>query len=499
MVNIIHAADSVTQFDQLLGGNHQIFRTEHTIRNGRIQAQTFIDLITAHSTQVIAAVIKEKPLDKGFGAFQVHRIAGAHTTINFGKSFFAVAGRILTQAGDDIVIPIHHMSQIHTLDTMILKFLQVIFRQLSQFIDHQRIIFGNDIIHREETGQILLLDQGSNGVLLHFKQLGKNVTVGFITDRTQEGGNVELPATATAVKIDVDVIVDIKLNIHPAAAIRNHTIAVKHTAGGVTGLFKADPGRTVQLSNDDAFRAIDHEGPLFGHQRHIAHVDLFPGFVAIVVQQKFHMQRNIVNAAVLNAVNHIIFRFADLVTEVLDGNLAVLTDDGEHFVEDFMQPLVQPFGGRNILLEEIPVRIELQADQIGHRQHFLQFAEINTFCHFSPCVKRCLIFFTRNPRRPTTGHPHAVDIREIPCCSRIFFLPPRSRRRIYTRPRNKNNKTPASSTIRLNVYRMNRSCRPGPGKTPHRAPNGLKIVVGHGGITPPEPQEGRKVPYLIST
>ena len=54
--------------------------------------------------------------------------------------------------------------------------------------------------------------------------------------------------------------------------------------------FKGDTRRTMQLADNDTFRAINDEGSLRCHERNFAHVNFFFLRAFVVPQLKRHMQ-----------------------------------------------------------------------------------------------------------------------------------------------------------------------------------------------------------------
>ena len=87
--------------------------------------------------------------------------------------------------------------------------------------------------------------------------------------------------------------------------------------------------RTMQLRHDDTLGAVDDEGPCFGHQGQIAHIDfllldVFDGlhfggaFLVINDQADFHAQRRPVGHAPKFAFLHIEHRHTELVAYVFE-------------------------------------------------------------------------------------------------------------------------------------------------------------------------------------
>ena len=82
----------------------------------------------------------------------------------------------------------------------------------------------------------------------------EDLLVGAQAERAQEDGAQEL---ALAVDADVEGVLLVVLELHPAAAVGDD---LAQEVGAVVGRLKEDAGRTVQLRDDDALGAVDDEG-----------------------------------------------------------------------------------------------------------------------------------------------------------------------------------------------------------------------------------------------
>ena len=83
-----------------------------------------------------------------------------------------------------------------------------------------------------------------------------------------------------------------------------------------------NPGRAVELRNDDPFSAVDNEGPVFGHNRNLAEIDLLLLYVSDRAGIGFginipddqldgDLQRNGIGDALLKALLHVVFLFPE--------------------------------------------------------------------------------------------------------------------------------------------------------------------------------------------
>ena len=103
------------------------------------------------------------------------------------------------------------------------------------------------------------------------RELFANIVSRGITKRPQKSGREDLPA---AIDISVKNVVRIGLEFQPRAAIRNDPDAEDLLAARMEAFLKRHARRTVQLTDNDAFSAIDDKGTRSGHERNLAHVNL---------------------------------------------------------------------------------------------------------------------------------------------------------------------------------------------------------------------------------
>ena len=199
--------------------------------------------------------------------------------------------------------------------------------------------------------------------------------------RVQQRRHRQLPL---AVDADVDQILAVELEIEPRAAIRDHPRGEQVLAGRV-GLalvvIEEHAGRAVHLGDDDAFGAVDDEGAVVGHQRHVAHIDgLFldvadragAGVLVHVPhdQTQDHLQRSSEGHAALNALLNVVFRLLQFVIDELQPAAAGEVVDREHRFEHFLQPGLGTVVRTDDHLQERLVAGALHIDQVWHRSHF---------------------------------------------------------------------------------------------------------------------------------
>ncbi len=183
-------------------------------------------------------------------------------------------------------------------------------------------------------------------------------------------------------------VLGVELEVEPGAAVGNDPRRIQQLAGGV-GLalvvVEEHTGRAVQLGDDDPLGAVDDEGAVVGHERHVAHVDVLlldildglgGGILVVDDQPHPHPQGNSVGHAPQLAVFLVERRLAQAVIHVFQGRIARQTDNGKHRLKGCVQTGLAALVQRHPHLGEIPVGIQLDSQQWRQLHHLPQLAEI---------------------------------------------------------------------------------------------------------------------------
>ena len=149
-------------------------------------------------------------------------------------------------------------------------------------------------------------------------------------------------------------------------------------------MVKQHTRRTVHLRHDNALGAVDDEGAVLGHERHVAHVDVLlldiedrTGFGFGIDLEHDQAQRDLHRGGIgdpaLTALGGVVLRILKLVMHEVEfagaGEIANR--------EDRTQGLFQ---ARNIARgrirpQELVIRFALDLDQVRHLHHFVDVAE----------------------------------------------------------------------------------------------------------------------------
>ena len=139
-------------------------------------------------------------------------------------------------------------------------------------------IWGDDIEARPLTGEQLEVDLFLISVPVDDDLLDVVIIIeqflGRITEGLQQNRSGKF---AAPVDPDVEDVFMVEIEIEPGPPVGNDPGVVQNLAArmGLTlVVIEKDPGRAVQLADDDPLGSVDDEGTVFGHQRNFAEIDL---------------------------------------------------------------------------------------------------------------------------------------------------------------------------------------------------------------------------------
>ena len=186
-----------------------------------------------------------------------------------------------------------------------------------------------------------------------------DLVVLLVADGAEQGRRRDL---ALAVDLDPELVLVVRLELEPGAAVRDDLGAEQHPARRrVLELAVVDARRADELADDDALGAVDDERALVGHPRVVAHVDPLALDLAGLLDQELDVdverpaERQVLRPALLLGV----LRLAELVVEELElHHLAGEVLDRADLVEELPEAL----------LDEPLERIQLELDQVRDRE-----------------------------------------------------------------------------------------------------------------------------------
>src|SRR5688500_4869671 len=153
---------------------------------------------------------------------------------------------------------------------------------------------------------------------------------------------------------------------------------MEHLAVRMLGGFESQTRRTMQLADNDAFGAVDHESALRRHERQFAHEHFFFLRAGLFLQQKSDMQWRAVSDAFPQAFQPIQLRLADFITVIIQNDFPIVTLDWEYLGEDRLQTEVFALARGDFRLQELFVGVDLHLDHVGRNDDLFDFSEVNS-------------------------------------------------------------------------------------------------------------------------
>ena len=200
----------------------------------------------------------------------------------------------------------------------------------------------------------------------------------------QQRGDRQL---ALAVDADVDDVLGVELEVEPAAAIRDDARGEEVFAAGVglaAVVVEQNARRAVHLANDDPLGAVDDEGAVHRHERHVAHVDVLLldiddrlglglGIDLERRQAQGDAHRRGIGEAALAALVGVVLRVFELVMVEVEVGGAGEVHDREHRAQRLLE--ARDIARLLVRAEELLVALALNLDEVRHLADFVDVAE----------------------------------------------------------------------------------------------------------------------------
>ena len=459
VIDIVDFALAVLQIHKGLHNGQNVFVAQRRQIVGRVEAKAHVELHATNRGKVITLIVEEQASKQRFSRFLRRWFARTHDTIDAVERHVAVFSLIDLQRVADPRSRVHmvNVEQFEAVNACLVKLFEVLGRDFftgfdvdltGLLIDEvQRRITAEDFFGRDQQGfkAILgsLIGRARADLLAgwehDFTGLGVNDVIERLLAtpvfgdvrhdparrRAAEGHCVvELMQNffrrqaqgqqqrchrqlALAVNTNVDDILGVKFKIEPRAAIWNDAgreEILARRVGLATVMVKQNTRRAVHLRHDNAFCAVDEEGAVLGHERHVAHVNVLlldiedrAGFRFGVDFKDDQAERDLhwrgVSDPALAAFFHVELGVFQFIGDKIELSRAGKVTDRENAAQRLFE--TGHIADRGIRPQKLLVRFALNLNQVGHFCHFVNVAEHfadallgNRDCHV--CL-RCLL------------------------------------------------------------------------------------------------------------
>src|SRR5512140_1798937 len=225
----------------------------------------------------------------------------------------------------------------------------------------------------------------------------EDVRVAPVAERAEQRGGGEL---LLLVDVHVDDIVDVDGELDPRAAEGDDARRDQALPVRVRRLLEHDTRRAVQLTDDHALGAIDHEGPERREQGQLAEVDFLLDDVARALlsvhflvddELQRRLERSGVRHVTLDALADGILRLAERITNEFQRVVLVDVRYREEVLEYALETDVLTIVGRRIQLQQRLEGARLDVEEMGHFHPLVELAErdlLHCLSHVSPPRRR---------------------------------------------------------------------------------------------------------------
>ena len=441
MVNVVDLAAPVAQVHQRLDDREDVVLAQRALGVGRIEVEAHVHLHPADRREVVALGVEEQRLEHRLGAFDCRRLARTHDAIDveqgvLSRGILVDLERVADIGADIDVVDVEHRQLLEAgLQELRERLLGNLLAGLGVDLAGRRVVeILGDILAIEigvagaQRLQALLgqLAGGAHGQLPagldgHFARVGVDEVdgsldalhaLGFVrhapavletavddlaiecrqdlfaveAKRVEQRRHRDLAATVDA---GVDDVLGVELDIEPGAAIGDDAGGEQKLARRMAlalVVIEKHARTAMHLRDDDALGAVDDEGAVRGHERHVAHVhvllldvlDRFGLGLRIDVEHdeaQRHLERRGVGHAPLAALVDVVFRRLVFVLDEFEMRGVGEVLDREHRLEHRLQALVWTSALRRIHQQELVIRGLLDLDQVRHLADFLDVPE----------------------------------------------------------------------------------------------------------------------------
>ena len=309
VVDVVLGMAAAVALDQVADDGRDVLARDRPLVDGQLDAhplgdagELLVELVATDATEVVAAEVEEEALDELAGVVTGWRIARAQLLVDLDQGFLLRVGDVLVQRVAEVRV------------------------------------LGIGVDRAVEAANLLVV---------------------LVADGAQQRGGRDL---ALAVHLDPELVLVVRLELEPGAAVRDHLGREQAPAArGILELAVVDARGADQLADHDPLGAVDDERALVGHRREVAHVDALALDLAGLLDQELDVdvQRPAEREVLGPALELGVLGRSELVVQELElHHLAGEVLDRADLVEQLAQALVhEPLEG-----------IELELDQVRNRQ-----------------------------------------------------------------------------------------------------------------------------------
>ena len=321
---------------------------------------------------VLSDGLEEHVVQVALGLFGDDELLGADHAVDGVDGFLAGADGVLQQgvADGDVVDRRVHLEDLDGLDLAVLQAEEHLAGDLLVGFHHDLAGGRVDDVFRNDAADHVLDLHVAEGEGLDVVEEREDVRVRLDADGADQGGGGDL---ALLVHADEERVIQVELELDPGPPVGDHAGEVKFLSVGGDLLlfvfFENHARGAVELTDHDAFDAVDDEGGVGGHERQVADVDFLLGqHLGLAARLLLHepeprLQMRGVVGILGEGLFHRITRFREGVMHELHLERLVGARDGEHVLKCRLQSLNGAFSDGDVGLQELLVGAGLHLQQ----------------------------------------------------------------------------------------------------------------------------------------
>ena len=383
MIDIVYVLLALLQSDQVLHDGHDIFAGQRCHILFDAQSQLRVHTMPADITKVIAFRVEEQSVDQVLCRVKIRRLAGTKLRVDGLQSIFLGACNVAkNRIRNDRAVCGFRLQHADLLDLRLLDLLNVIFRQLCVFVDEDfACLLVEHITAHGATDKLFQVGFICFDFLHQLEQI-ENLIIRRIAQCAQERRHREF---LLAIDVGIHHVVDVRGEFNPRPAEGDDAGRIHQRPVWMNGFAEEHAGRAMELTNDNAFRAVDDERSPHRHRGEVAQVHfLFNGIGEFLAsfplrgEAQLRFQRNGKGESPFLTFNHRVLRFLHIVLRELQQEVFAGVGDWKIHFEDLLQTKLLPPMRRDIRLQKPVEGICLDVQQVWGFNYRWDTAERNS-------------------------------------------------------------------------------------------------------------------------
>ena len=323
------------------------------------ETEALVDLVAAHIAEVVMGELKEHAVEHLLRVRGGGRVSRTHLLVDFLKSVLFIADACLgvfTKRLDESASVNGNIDDFNALNAGSCDMLhhRRSYGVVTAGDDNLRSCVDEVVLHHQKA-KILICIGAIGGELLKFIEKLHKLNVATVAERPQKRGGVEFTAAAALIHKAPHHVVGIEHDFNPVAAIRNDADGKNRLPVGMNLTLGRNARRTVELRNNYALCAVDHESAVRRHNRHIAEKHLFLANHLAFLKAETNLKRADVRFTSGESLKIALLCRLNIIRNEIHLIAPIKRRNGEYFVENRLKAFITALLRGDICLEEFSI------------------------------------------------------------------------------------------------------------------------------------------------